>query len=476
MLASVLLIEDEATLAKNICVYLVRCGYEVRVATTAEAGLKELDSFKPDIVLLDFNLPGMNGMEALGHIRAVAGSIKVIMITAHGSIDLAVESMKAGAYHFITKPIPLSKLRILLEKAMQDQHRDQALSYYQQKVGSDAGIDSLLGESPGMRALRLKIARIVESEQTLQDGCPPAVLITGETGTGKELVARALHFNGPRREKPFVEINCASIHQNLLESELFGHERGAFTDARERKFGLFETAEGGTLFLDEIGDMDIALQARVLKVIEDKNVRRLGSTRDQRVDVRIVAATHRSLDQLVREGKFRSDLYFRLRIIQVQVPSLRDRGDDALYLARHFLEVHGARYGRPKMSFDSSAERLLREHRWPGNVRELRNIVEQAVLLAHAPIIDGDHLNLCSPLVFLSKDEASGGTGEGFPAEGIHLADVERDMLVRALTRTAWNVTQAARLLGVSRDTLRYRIDKFGLKQPSEEQEQSVSP
>jgi len=472
---SVLLIEDETTLAKNICAYLVRYNYDVRVATTAEAGLAEIDSFKPDIIVLDFNLPGMNGLEALPKIRAIDNQVRVIMITAHGSIDLAVEAMQAGAYHFITKPIALGKLRLMLEKAIEDQRRDQALSYYQRKLGDEAGLNTLLGESSAIKTLKNKIQQIVSAEHSLADGDAPAVLISGETGTGKELVARALHFSGSRREKPFVEINCASIHQNLLESELFGHERGAFTDAHERKIGLFETAEGGTLFLDEIGDMDIGLQARVLKVLEDKNVRRLGSARDQHVDVRIIAATHRSLEKLVREGKFRSDLFFRLRIVQIAIPPLRDRVDDVLFLAKHFLEVQGARYGRRNMSFSPETEEMLRNHPWPGNVRELRNIVEQAVLLAAGPVIEADQLNLCSPQGFMAQHEPepekanqAGAPQEfAFPGEGVQLATVERDLLLRALSHTSWNVTHAARLLGLSRDTMRYRIDKFGLTPPT---------
>ena len=474
MTRSILLIEDETTLAKNICAYLVRYDYEIRIAASAEAGLAEFDTFKPDIVVLDFNLPGMNGVEALEKIRAIDQQIKVIMITAHGSIDLAVQAMQAGAYHFITKPISLSKLRVVLDKAVHDERRDQALSYYQHKAGGGAGLESLLGESAAMQTLRRKLRQILDAEQALQDDDTPAVLICGETGTGKELVARALHFNGPRRDKPFVEINCAAIQRQLLESELFGHERGAFTDARERKFGLFETADGGTLFLDEIGDLDLDLQARVLKSIEEKNVRRLGSTRDQHIDVRVMAATHRPLEKLVREGKFRSDLYFRLRIVQIEVPPLRTRGDDAFFLAKHFLAVHGARYGRANLCFDHSAEAMLRNHAWPGNVRELRNIVEQAVLLATSPIIDAEHLNLCSPRIFVDEDPAepaaSGEADEAahFPQEGVHLAEVERDLLLRALNHTAWNVTKAARLLGLSRDTMRYRIDKFALAPPNQ--------
>jgi two-component system, NtrC family, response regulator AtoC len=474
MSRSILVIEDEATLAKNICSYLVRYDYEVRVAGNAEAGLAELESFKPDIVILDFNLPGINGVEALARIHAFDRQIKVIMITAHGSIDLAVEAMQAGAFHFLTKPIPLTKLRLMLEKAFNEQRRDLALSYYQRKVGDDAGLNDLLGESPAIGRLKQKISQIIEAEQTLTDTNAPAVLICGETGTGKELVARALHFNGPRHAKPFVEINCASIHQNLLESELFGHERGAFTDAHERKFGLFETADGGTLFLDEIGDMDLGLQARVLKVIEDKNVRRLGSARDQRVDVRILAATHRPLENMVRDGKFRSDLYFRLHIVQIEVPPLRERGSDVLFLARHFLAMHGARYGRAQMSFDQTAENVLREHTWPGNVRELRNMIEQAVLLAPGLEIDADQLNIiCAPppapvsSAIGENQSSAGGQLVEFPREGVQLASVERDLLLRALNHTDWNVTHAARLLGLSRDTMRYRIDKFGLAPPA---------
>jgi DNA-binding NtrC family response regulator len=310
-----------------------------------------------------------------------------------------------------------------------------------------------------MRELKRRLQQLLESERQLCDGTLPAVLITGETGTGKELVARALHFSGPRAARPFVEINCAAIPGQLLESELFGHERGAFTDARERKLGLVETAEGGTLFLDEIGDMEPGLQAKLLKLLEEKTLRRVGSVRDQKADVRIIAATHQPLEQLAREGRFRRDLYFRLRIVTLAIPPLRARGEDALLLAEHFLAVHGARYNKKGLRYSPRALRALRTHGWPGNVRELRNIIEEAVLLTPPGAMLIDELNLApvcaNPVIAVSEA----------PVEGSLLANAERELLLQALDSTRWNVTQAARLLGVSRYTLRYRIEKFQLAQ-----------
>lgn len=455
---AVLIVEDEATLAKNIRTYLMRNGFEAETVTSAEEGLRRFDAYKPDAVVLDFHLPGMSGLEALGHLRRRDPELKIIMITGHGSVELAVEAMKSGAYDFLTKPVSLGKLKLLLEKALGEVRRDQALSYYHHRDAEGSGLDKLLGESEPMRLLKQRIGQVLGAEEKLRDEDAPAVLITGETGTGKEVVARALHFSGPRREKAFVEINCSSIPSQLLESELFGHERGAFTDAHSRKLGLVETADGGTLFLDEIGDMDLGLQSKLLKLLEEKTVRRIGSLRDQRVNIRIVAATHRPLEQLVREGRFRSDLYFRLRIVHFEVPPLRARGEDIILLARSFLAMHAARYGRSGLNFSSQVEQLLRRHRWPGNVRELRNVVEQAVLLATTPVIDADQLNLTA--VFEAEPLPAAAS---LPEEGIKLDAVERDLLRKALERTDWNVTRAARLLGLSRDTLRYRIEKFGL-------------
>ena len=452
----VLIIEDEAILAKNIKLFLGRAGYDVKIAETAEDGLAQLEVFKPEVVLLDFNLPGMSGLECLGNLRAIDSTIKVVIITGHGNVELAVNAMKAGAYDFLTKPLSMSKLRLLLDKAIGEERQAHTLSYYRARDARESGFEKQIGESDAMTALRDTIKRVIAAEQNLCDTDAPAVLITGETGSGKELVARALHFNGPRRDKPFVEINCTSIPGPLLESELFGYERGAFTDARSRKLGLIETADGGTLFLDEIGDMEPQSQSKLLKLLEDKTVRRLGSVRDSAVNVRIIAATHQPLEELVAAGRFRSDLFFRLRIVHITVPALRNRGGDILLLANHFLALHARRYGKSGLHLSSEVESQLLRHHWPGNVRELRNVIEHAVLMSSDSLIDALKL-------FAARPAASLSSGVTASSDATSLAAVEREALCSALERTNWNVSKAARVLGISRDTLRYRIEKFQL-------------
>lgn len=445
--------------------YLERHEYEVRVAHSAEEGVQELETFKPDAILLDLGLPGMNGLEALSRIRQESPEAKVVMITAHGSVETAVEAMKAGAYDFLSKPLVLAKLKVLLDKALGQSRLEGTLSYYRGKDAGGSGLSALLGASPPMRALKSQIEQIVESEGRLTEGEPPAVLITGETGTGKELAARALHYNGPRKNAPFVEINCASIPSQLLEAELFGYERGAFTDAKERKIGLFEAADRGTLFLDEIGEIEISLQAKLLKALEDKIIRRLGNLRELKVNVRIIAATNRSLEEAVRQGKFRSDLFFRLRILHLELPPLRSRGDDILLLANHFLKIHSRRYGKQEMHFSPEAEKTLLDYPWPGNIRELRNMIEQTVLLSRQQTIEPGQLALLHGIVQDEKTNREGETGRVFlPRHGLSLEEVERDLVLQALEQTSWNVTQAAKLLGLTRDTLRYRMEKYRLE------------
>jgi len=462
---SVLIVEDEPVLARNMLLYLERHGIACQLASSGEEGLSLLEAARPDVVVLDHNLPGKDGLSVLRLMREREPQLPVVMATGHGSEQVAVEAMKAGAFDYLIKPVSLHQLKQVLDRAVQQQRQAQELRHLRAGGGvghvpAAQGLAALLGESPAMRQLQGRLRQLVDAEERLSEGHTPAVLIGGETGTGKELVARALHFEGPRRAGPFVEINCASLPAHLVESELFGHERGAFTDARERRIGLVEAAHGGTLFLDEVGELELATQAKLLKLLEDHEVRRLGSVRLQKVDVRVLAATNRPLEAMVQAGTFRSDLFFRLGALRVNLPPLRERAGDVLVLARLFLARSSRRYGKSGLRLSDEALARLQAHHWPGNVRELANVVEQCVMLAVDPVIEADDLALPVPLdsVFAGLEPLS---AEAAPTS---LPETERRLLLNALERNRWNVTQAARALGISRDTLRYRIDKFALR------------
>ena len=461
---SVLIVEDEPVLARNMHTYLERHGIGCQLAASGEEGLELLEAERPDVVLLDHNLPGKTGLAVLRLMREREPNLPVVMATGHGSEQVAVDAMRAGAFDYLIKPVSLHQLKQVLDRAVQQQRQAQELRHL--RAGSAValpegqGIAALVGDSAPMQRLRGRLRQLVEADAQMTDGFAPAVLIGGETGTGKELVARALHFEGPRRNGPFVEINCAGLPSQLVESELFGHERGAFTDARERRIGLVEAAHGGTLFLDEVGELELATQAKLLKLLEDHEVRRLGSVRLQKVDVRVLAATNRPLEAMVQAGTFRSDLFFRLGALRVNLPPLRERAGDVLVLARLFLARSCRRYGKSGLRFSDEALARLQAHHWPGNVRELANVVEQCVMLAADPLIEADDLALPVPLdsVFAGLEPL------GAEAAPTSLPETERRLLLNALERNRWNVTQAARALGISRDTLRYRIDKFGLR------------
>lgn len=454
----VLMVEDEATLARNVQRFLERDGFETRIAPTLRDGWREFEAFGPDVILLDLALPDGGGLDLLARIRARDRAAKVIILTGHGSVQTAVEAMKAGAWDYLTKPIALGELKLLIDKALGQGRMEETLSYYRGREARQAGMAAILGQSPAMAALRTRVTALLDAERAMDAGDAPApVLIRGETGSGKELVARALHFDGPRADHPFIEINCSALPAQLVEGELFGHERGAFTDARERRIGLVEAAHGGTLFLDEIGDLEPAVQVKLLKLLEDRTVRRLGAVRERPVDVRFVAATHRPLEELVRDGRFRADLYYRLSVVTLTVPPLRDRAGDAALLAAHFLALHGRRYGRPELRLDDAALALLEAHPWPGNVRELRNVTEQAVLGAGDGAVIGVAQLALAPAVARRPAAAE-------PATALTLPQMERETLVRTLEGTGGNVSRAARKLGISRDTLRYRMAKHGLE------------
>ncbi|HNE38898.1 sigma-54 dependent transcriptional regulator [Accumulibacter sp.] len=459
---AILIIDDEETFVKNAARFLAKSGHEVSTALTASAGLELFGATAPDAVILDYRLPDMDGVSLIQRLRTHDQAVPIVMITGHGSIELAVDAMKAGANDLLTKPVALSDLRQRLENLTRRQLDSSRLRYFEARE-HDAR-QQILGESPAIVALRTRIARIAEAQGA--HSLPP-VLITGETGTGKELVARAFHYDGARCSRPFIELNCAAIPATLLEAELFGHERGAFTDAKERRIGLLEAADGGTLFLDEVAEMDLALQAKLLKVIEDGRFRRIGSVHERQADLRIVAATHQDLEERIGQGAFRADLYFRLRVLQVNVPPLRERAGDALLLAGRFLDEFAHRYRRVSLRFSAQAARAITEHHWPGNVRELRNVVEQAVLLSTDSEIGLQ--DLCLP-ARRTTGEATAGTmptAAREAADGSTLDRLEREALIGALTDAGHNVSQAARTLGISRDTLRYRMEKHRLRQRS---------
>jgi DNA-binding NtrC family response regulator len=459
MARAVLVVDDELTLARNLAAYLERHGYEVRVAGSGEEGLQQAASYRPDIVLLDHNLPGISGLEVLQRLRAADATTPVVMMTGFGGVELAVEAMKLGAADYLTKPVSLAELKMLIERLLEHHRLEQAVGYYLERDAEAGGLDKIVGGSPAIVALRAAIRRLNDAERRLVDGDAPAVLIHGETGTGKELVARALHLGGPRAARPFVELNCGALPPTLIEAELFGYEKGAFTDARQRKPGLVEAADGGTLFLDEIGEADPATQVKLLKLLEEKRFRRLGGLRDQPIDVRIVSATHQPLERMVQERRFRADLYFRLRIVEIAVPPLRERGDDVLLLAQHFLQQHARRYRRGELRFGAAAQAALKRHGWPGNVRELRNVIEQAVLMSAGAEIGVD------ALAFAAVERPAAEADD----LDLDLERMERRLIDRALQRTGGNVTQASRLLGITRDTLRYRLERFGQRPQAED-------
>jgi two-component system, NtrC family, response regulator AtoC len=457
MSIAVLIVEDEALLAKNIQRFLLKDGYDVRLAGTVRDAAAAMDTFQPDVVLLDYHLPDGSGLVLLEQLTASHQGSRVIFMTGHSSIELAVEAMKSGAADFITKPLVLEELKLQIQKLSGDQKKDEALSYYRDKQAKRGRLEAIFGQSSAMMKLKSQVSALLDAEQNLTEGLPPPVLVTGETGTGKQLVARALHFDSKRHKAPFIELNCAALPEHLVESELFGHERGSFTDAKERKMGLFEAADGGTLFLDEVGELSLATQAKLLKALEDGKIRRLGSVREQAVSVRVVAATNRNLPLMISQGLFRSDLYFRMHMLEFVVPPLRERNGDVLLLARHFLGHMGEKYKRANLRLSEEAQRALAQYSWPGNVRELRNLMERAVLLSKGHVIDCSVLSFPESVPDSAGDMVEIGNGKG-------LMDVERELLVSALSKTNWNVSEASRMLGISRDTLRYRIEKFALK------------
>jgi DNA-binding NtrC family response regulator len=387
-------------------------------------------------------------------------------MTAYGSIEGAVEAVQLGAFNYLKKPVDLDQLKLLADRARESAHLREELSYYRGRAARGARDAAMIGDSPAFRAVVERAREIAALDDT------PPILLTGETGAGKGLLARSIHAASRRAERPFVEIDCTALPPSLMEAELFGHERGAFTDAREARMGLFEAADGGFVLLDEVGDLELGLQGKLLRAIEERTVRRVGGLRDRRVDVRIIAATNRDLARDVEFERFRKDLYFRLAVLVLHLPPLRERGDDVLLLAEHFARRYSAKYGRPFRGFAEGVADRLRGYSWPGNVRELSHVIERAVLWsrggtleveplrgAHEPPDDGPERREV-PAAGPERPEAP---ATALPPPGVDLASWERSVLEQALREAGGNQTRAARRLGITRDTLRYRIKKFGL-------------
>jgi two-component system response regulator AtoC len=465
--ATILLVEDERTLARAMKAFLAEYGYETEVATDVEQALELLGRISPDVVFTDVRLPGtLTGIDLLRRIQEIDASIPVIVMTAFGTIEGAVEAVKLGAFDYLKKPVDLEELRLLADRARETSQLKQELSYYRRRAAGGAPITGIIGDSPPMRAVLEQIRQVAALPET------PPVLITGETGTGKGLVARSIHAASQRASKAFIEVNCTALPATLMEAELFGYERGAFTDAKESKLGLFEAAEGGFLFLDEVGDLELSLQGKLLKAVEDRTTRRVGGLRDRRIDVRILAATNRDLEREAQRERFRRDLYFRLAVILLRLPPLRERGEDVLQLAELFLARFSSKYGRDVRRIDAQARQSLMAYPWPGNVRELSHVIERAVLWSRGPSLDLEHLALDIAQAPLSQPETAarsdGTEGEPkpspFPPPGTDLEQWERIMIERALQESEGNQTRAAQRLGISRDTLRYRLKKYGIQ------------
>ncbi|HEY0779605.1 MAG TPA: sigma-54 dependent transcriptional regulator [Gemmatirosa sp.] len=450
----ILVVDDEPGIRTALGQLLEYEGYEVRTAPTAADGIAEYERFHPHLVFLDIKMAGMDGLDALRRLRQLDPAAVVVMISGHGTIKTAVEATQAGAYDFLEKPLDTDRVLLLLRHALE--HADLADENSRLRQTLRESVESrheIVGRSPAIRALIEQIERVAPT--------PARVLVTGENGTGKELVARALHKNSPRHKKPFIEVNCAAIPSELIESELFGHVKGSFTGAVQDRAGKFEQADGGTLFLDEVGDMSPAAQAKVLRVLQDGVVTRIGGARTTKVDVRVVAATNKALDEEIAANRFREDLYYRLNVVPLHVPALRDRREDIPLLVRYFLSVLSKQDGLPPKAVHDDAVQRLVEWDWPGNVRELRNTVERLVILAPGHEVTGPDVDRLVGRRTADAD-VGGAADVGTFEEFKHSA--ERAFLLTKLREHDWNVSETARALDMPRSNVYKKIERYGLK------------
>jgi len=467
----ILVVDDERLVRWSLRQKCEEWGYKVIEAEAGEPGLKLVQAESPDLVLLDVRLPDMNGINVLEQLKKIEGAPAVIMITADPQLEDVKVAIKLGAYDFIGKPLDFEELHVTLKNALEATRLRSEVQSLRGEVRRRAGYHEIVAESPKMTELMNFVRKVASSEAT-------TVLIQGESGTGKDLIAKAIHYESARQERPFVAINCSAIPETLMEAELFGHEKGAFTDAKQMKKGLFEMADGGTLFLDEIGELSPLLQAKLLRVLEDQVIRRIGGVRDMQVNVRVIAASNRDLEKAVREGHFRQDLYYRLAIIAIYIPPLREHREDILPLVEFFIDRYNLRFKKSVRGITDETRRLLLESSWPGNIRELRNSIERAMILEEEPLLRPIYLPFAVSQAGagLTAFERSAAPADGqslpngrslprlyIPEGGTSLEEVERAMVEIAMKQAGNNQTHAAKLLDISRDALRYKLKKFGL-------------
>jgi len=452
--ARVVVIDDEQNAAEALETLLREDGYEVARAHDGRSGLALLESFEPDVVLSDLRMPGMDGLELLRRVKDTRPETLVILTTAYGTVKTAVQAMKLGAEDYLAKPIDVDELEIVLAKAVEKKRLLEETRNLRQRLEEKYHFDNLVGESPEMLAVFKTIRQVAPSASS--------VLLLGESGTGKELFAQALHQNSPRKNRPFVKVACAALPETLLESELFGHEKGAFTGALYARAGRFEVADGGTLFLDEIGDISPTVQVKLLRFLEEREFERVGGNRTYKVDVRIVVATHRDLAKKVEEGQFREDLYYRLNVIEIHIPPLRGRTGDIPLLAYHFLRKYADRNTKDIRSLSDEALALLLQHPWPGNVRQLENAIERAVVLSNEAVLSPAHFPTLRRAGDPRAVQATNGAARGGVAiPGSTLGDIEREAILRTLEAVGGSTSRAAALLNISARKIQYKLKEY---------------
>ncbi|HBA89886.1 MAG TPA: DNA-binding response regulator [Geobacter sp.] len=446
----ILVIDDDSSLRRVLEYNLQQEGYDVYTAADGESGLILFAEKAPAVVVTDLKMPGMSGFEVLSAIKERSPATVVIVLTAFGAIDTAVEAMKLGAFHYLTKPFNREELKVTVLKALQLQGLSEENRLLKEELSGRVEFKSIVGTSRAMEGVFSVVRKVADTEAT--------ILITGESGTGKELVARAIHSGSSRRAGPFIAVNCAAIPRDLLESELFGHVKGAFTGAIRDKEGKFQLADGGTIFLDEVGDLPLELQPKLLRVLQERVVEQVGGTSPQKIDLRVVAATNADLERWIGEGKFREDLYYRLSVIPIKLPSLRERVEDIPLLVRYFC----SKFAAEGVAFSKQALERLQGYAWPGNVRELENTVERLLIMREGDRIDAEDL----PEKISAVSAAPEGGGLRLPPEGYSLEQLEMEVVLEALNRCDWNQTAAARFLRIPRHTLIYRMEKYHITQP----------